>query len=73
MILLPNKMNNLILEKKLDISKSCAIILEASEQGSISKVLSMDDLGVEDENFIATIEHLYNEKIELVNNLNKDS
>jgi predicted ATPase len=68
-----NKMNNLILEKKLDISKSCAIILEASEQGSISKVLPTDDLGVEDENFIGTTEHLLNERTELIDKLNKDS
>lgn len=68
-----NKMNNLILDKKLDISKSCAIILEQSEQGSISKVLPMDDLGVEDENFLATTEYLFNERTDLIDKLNQDS
>ncbi len=68
-----NKMNNLILEKKLDISKSCAMILEQTEQGSISKILPANELGVEDENFIATIEHLFNERTEIIERLNKDS
>jgi predicted ATPase len=68
-----NKMNNLILEKKLDVSNISAIIFEQSEQGSISKVLPTDKLGVEDENFITTIEHLFNERTEIIERLNKDS
>jgi len=68
-----NKMNNLILEKKLDVSNMSAIILEQSEQGSISRVLPTDYLGVEDENFIGVTEQLFNEKIELINDMNKDS
>lgn len=59
-----NKLNNLVLGKKLNYEVYQPIILEEYEKGSVSKPLSIDELGAEDENFIDVSEELYNEREE---------
>jgi|WetSurMetagenome_2_1015567.scaffolds.fasta_scaffold59096_2 predicted ATPase len=68
-----NKMNNLILEKKLAVEKASVIVFHKTEEGGVAKAVSIDELGADDENFIEAAETLYNEKIDLINKLNNES
>ena len=65
-----NKFNNLILAKKVDISKTKSFLFQLTNQGTEVKNLEIDEFGVEDENFIYTSEKLYNEKMKLVEKYN---
>lgn len=67
-----NKLNNLVLSKKLDYNVYQPIILEEHQNGSISKVLPIDELGAEDENFIDVSEKLYNEREAIIEQLNME-
>ncbi len=64
-----NKLNNLILSKKLDYSNYQPIFLEHGEGGSSSKVLPMDECGVDDENFLDVSEELYQEREAIIQKL----
>lgn len=68
-----NKLNNLVLEGKLDNNKYAPYILEQTENGSITKLMKIDELGVEDENFTDVSEKLYNERMQIIDKLNKES
>jgi len=65
-----NKMNNLILEGKIDIASTQAIVFKETPAGSIAKEIPTDSLGIDDDNFMEIAEKLFNEKLELVENLN---
>lgn len=67
-----NKANNLILDKKIDISKLQAAVFRNMENGSTGDYLDTDDLGINDENFIDVSEGLYNEKMELIERMNNN-
>ena len=67
-----NKVNNLILGKKIDISMIEASVFKMTENGSEGLILNIDELGIDDENFIDSAEQLYNEKAELIQKLNAD-
>lgn len=67
-----NKLNNLVLAKKLDYSSYDPIVLEETQEGSISKHIEVDELGANDENFIDVSEALYNEREEIIENLNME-
>jgi predicted ATPase len=66
-----NKMSNLILGGKIDIAKSRAIVFKETNEGSLAKEIGIDELGIDDENFLETAEEVYNEKLELVEQLNE--
>jgi predicted ATP-dependent endonuclease of OLD family len=68
-----NKMNNLILEKKLAVEKASVIVFHKTEEGGVAKEVSINELGADDENFIEAAEALYNEKIDLINKLNNEN
>lgn len=65
-----NKLNNLILEKTIDVSVVEAIIMKQSNKGSKGTHLPKDDLGIDDENFLDVAEQLYDEKINFIEKLN---
>ena len=67
-----NKINNLILSGKLDYNIYDPIVLEESLNGSVSKHVVVDDLGADDENFVDVSEVLYNEREEIIRNLNME-
>ncbi len=67
-----NKINNLILSGKLDYNIYDPIVLEESLNGSVSKHVVVDDLGANDENFVDVSEVLYNEREEIIENLNME-
>ncbi len=65
-----NKLNNLILSQKLDYHIYQPIFLEQGTDGSYSKLLSIDECGADDENFVDVSEYLYNEREDIIQNLN---
>ncbi len=67
-----NKLNNLILGGVLDYNVYQPIVLVDSESGSTSKILQMDELGADDENFIDVSEKLYEEREEIIQRLNME-
>ena len=67
-----NKLNNLILGGVLDYNVYQPIVLVDSENGSTSKILPMDELGADDENFIDVSEKLYEEREEIIQRLNME-
>jgi len=67
-----NKFNNLVLSKDIDINRASSLLFKESKEGSNVIQLELDELGIEDENFIYTAEKLYNEKMNLINQLNQE-
>lgn len=68
-----NKLNNLILSKSIDFKNVEAIIFKQNKYGSDGISLQIDELGIEDENFLDVAEELYEEKIDLVERLNRNA
>lgn len=68
-----NKFNNLVLSKDINIDKASSLLFKESRKGSNVIQLELDEFGIEDENFIYTAEKLYNEKMDLINQLNKEN
>nr|VFJ45295.1 MAG: AAA ATPase domain-containing protein [Candidatus Kentron sp. FM]VFJ63052.1 MAG: AAA ATPase domain-containing protein [Candidatus Kentron sp. FM]VFK05825.1 MAG: AAA ATPase domain-containing protein [Candidatus Kentron sp. FM] len=66
-----NKLNNLILEKKIDTAAVSAMLFRQTEKGGEAVPLPMDELGIEDDNFIDTTEALYDEKVDLIDRMNR--
>nr|VFK30156.1 MAG: AAA ATPase domain-containing protein [Candidatus Kentron sp. MB]VFK34023.1 MAG: AAA ATPase domain-containing protein [Candidatus Kentron sp. MB]VFK76198.1 MAG: AAA ATPase domain-containing protein [Candidatus Kentron sp. MB] len=67
-----HKLNNLILGKKIDTGVISATLFQQTDKGSEAVALPMDDLGIEDNNFIDTTEQLYDEKVDLIDRMNRD-
>nr|VFK38998.1 MAG: AAA ATPase domain-containing protein [Candidatus Kentron sp. TC] len=67
-----NKLNNLILEKSIDTAAVSAMLFKQTDEGGEAVPLAMDDLGIEDENFIDATERLYDEKVDLIDRMNRD-
>ena len=63
-----NKINNLILSKKLDYNIYQPIFLEQTPEGSEATVLDVDELGAVDRNFVDVSELLYQEREEIIKN-----
>lgn len=64
-----NKMNNLILDKKIDPETTGTVVFKHTDEGSVGTYVSTDELGADDENFLDVAEKLFNEKLELVEKL----
>jgi len=67
-----NKLNNLVLEGKLD-NKYAPYIMKQTENGSDAKLMEIDELGVEDDNFIDVSEKLFNERMQIIDKLNEEN
>jgi predicted ATPase len=65
-----NKFNNLIISKDIDTNKSSASLFKETPLGSDVTDMELDEFGMEDENFIYTSESLYNEKMQLIKDMN---
>lgn len=68
-----NKLNNLLLKGTLTPEIYSAILLQSNEGGSISSFMDMDDLGVDDTNFLDVAQDLYNEREELISSWNDEN
>ncbi|MCP4347035.1 MAG: AAA family ATPase [Desulfobacterales bacterium] len=67
-----NKVNNLIIDRQVDISDMCSIIFKYSDKGGIADNIPINDLGIDDENFLDVTENLFNEKLELIDKMNRN-
>lgn len=67
-----NKLNNLLLKGDLSPEIYSAILLRPEEKGSVSSFMAIDDLGVDDTNFLDVAQDLYNEREALIAFWNKD-
>ena len=65
-----SKLNNLLLSSKISPSVYSAILLQQEEAGSISTFMQMDELGVDDTNFLDSTQALYDEREALISELN---
>ncbi|MBW1617037.1 MAG: AAA family ATPase [Deltaproteobacteria bacterium] len=68
------KINNLILEKKIDYKKTGSYLMDMTEKGSVinNNMIAAPD-GITDENFVDTAEKLYNERTAIYERLNEDA
>ena len=67
-----NKLNNLVLGKKLDYNVYQPVIMQEEQDGSISKLIEIDELGAEDQNFVDVSERLYYEREDIIQKLNME-
>jgi len=65
-----NKFNNLVISKDINTNKSSASLFKETPLGSEVTDMALDEFGMEDENFIYTSESLYNEKMQLIKEMN---
>jgi AAA15 family ATPase/GTPase len=68
-----NKISNMLIARTLDPNKFAPILLKDTPQGSVSRLMEADHLGIEDENFIDTADALYEERELIIERLNKES
>lgn len=62
-----NKLNNLLLKKDISPEIYSAILLRSETGGSRSSFMAIDELGVDDTNFLDVTQDLYNEREALIN------
>lgn len=67
-----NKLNNLLLKGDINPDIYSAILLQSEEDGSVSTFMTMDELGVDDANFIDVTQDLYNEREALIASWNNE-
>lgn len=63
-----NKLNNLLLGKSISPQVYSPILLQSKENGSISTFMQIDDLGVDDANFLDVTAQLFEEREALIEN-----
>lgn len=61
-----NKLNNLLLKKDINPQVYSAILLQMEGDGSVSANMPIDELGVDDTNFMDVTKYLYNEREQLI-------
>lgn len=66
-----NKLSNMVIAGTLELHKYAPIILMDTDKGSESRLMELDDLGVEDENFIDIADALYEERERILDIQNK--
>ncbi len=69
-----NKLSNLILGSKIAYDRIGSYLIISTNQGSVIDPMSMkaDEEGINDENFADIAESLYNERVNIYQELNKD-
>lgn len=67
-----NKLSNMAIEGIIDDKRYAPIILKDDKKGSVSKLMEVDDLGVEDENFFDISDALYEERERIMDRQNKE-
>lgn len=68
-----NQFNNLVIAKEINIDRASSLLFSAAKNGSEVTKMELDEFGTEDENFIYTSENLYNEKMNLINEINENN
>lgn len=67
-----NKLNNLLLKGDISPEIYSAILLHSEGKGSVSSFMAIDELGVDDVNFLDVAQDLYNEREALIASWNND-
>lgn len=67
-----NKLNNLLLKGDISPDIYSAILLRSEDCGSVSSFMAIDELGVDDTNFLDVTQELYNEREALIASWNND-
>ena len=67
-----NKLNNLLLKGDNSPEIYSAILLHSEGKGSVSSFMAIDELGVDDANFLDVAQDLYNEREALIASWNND-
>lgn len=65
-----NKLNNLVLAKKLNPEDIEVMVFDENQTGGKVTISQVDELGIDDNNFIDAAEQLYEEKMSLIDKLN---
>jgi len=65
-----SKLNNLILAGSIPPNNTSAIVFKNTPKGSIGIDLEIDDLGIDDDNFLDVTEKLIQEKLNLIEEMN---
>ena len=66
------KLNNLLLKGDISPEIYSAILLHSEGKGSVSSFMAIDELGVDDANFLDVAQDLYNEREALIASWNND-
>lgn len=64
-----NKLSNLVIEKKLRAASVRCDLFQMQEKGSVGLAQKIDDFGIDDKNFVDASERLFNERMELIENM----
>ncbi len=68
-----NKINNLLLAEALDQKNVSSSVFKKTATGSVSIPLDVNDLGIEDDNFLDATNNLLEEKIKIIEESNNSS
>ncbi|HEK1437320.1 TPA: AAA family ATPase [Pseudomonas aeruginosa] len=68
-----NKVSNLVIEGKLQPSKTQCDLFKVTNEGSIGESQEIDEYGINDNNFSDASEELINERMDLINNRESSS
>lgn len=66
-----SKLNNLILEGRVDIDKIQSYVLKKQDTGTVAKLMESDKYGIDDENFGDVSGQLYFESLALIDDINE--
>jgi AAA15 family ATPase/GTPase len=66
-----NKLSNLVMANSFGSAKAKAVIFERGEKGTTCRQLEIDEYGISDENFVDTASVIYEEKLGLIDSINK--
>lgn len=67
-----NKLNNLILDNRVDPKQVSCVVFRQTPNGSRSDYLEIDELGITDTNFIQASENLYDERVQILQKKNEE-
>ena len=67
-----NKLSNLLIANKIDKDKLSVSLMKMTPEGSVIEegAMQMDEYGIEDNNFVDVAEQLYEERMQLLENIN---
>ncbi|AEI46994.1 hypothetical protein Runsl_0551 [Runella slithyformis DSM 19594] len=68
-----NKLSNLIIGKKVDANRLSISLMKMGKEGSEAQkdAMGVDEYGIEDQNFADIAEQLYDERVQLIDELNQ--
>ena len=67
-----NKLSNLVIAKEISPDRLSVSLMKMTPEGSVVEegAMQMDEYGIEDNNFVDVAEQLYEERMQLLENIN---